>query len=431
MNNSADRRAPCDTTSSFSEIARKLGTGFASRSMMTKNQQQYHGSKIIREVLCSPGFQLDLDIRSQMETRFGRDFSRVRIHTDHVAAVSARTLSAQAYTAGSHIVFGEGRYKPATRDFMWLLAHELAHVVQQRIESSRSSLKLDDLLESLEREADWVADLIVSDRSLPRGFVFSAAPVGMIQCHDDVPCPGTKISAAPKSIYGPANEAIEIAYKEDSRNRKHGDAIFFGSQFESRRDVLVPSGAPNKKFANLLLSKLRGITAQRRPDIIDFTNRVFYEIKSADDTRKGTVQLASYYILAEEIRHEYAASTEPPWRVEYATWYPPHVLPLGGDPLNKIVCTQATDHKRFPGLILYDVRELSDDDRRRRGVRRAIDYELVDFEQGFAELLPAIRAQLPNAVRFYDVEYPNYVVIIPQDYYRAWYKKRNDQMMEK
>jgi hypothetical protein len=44
---------------------------------------------------------------------------------------------------------------------------------------------------------------------------------------------------------------------------------------------------------NLLLRHLRGIRAQRRPDIIDFTNRVFYEIKSADDTRKGTVQLAS------------------------------------------------------------------------------------------------------------------------------------------
>jgi Domain of unknown function (DUF4157) len=399
--------------------------------MIPENLQQYQGSEIIWEVLSSAGLPLDPDLRSLMEARFGRDFGRVRLHADHRAATSARALKAQAYTAGSHIVFGEGRYSPQTQESMWLLAHELVHVVQQSIELSAPPLELGNAGDLLESEADRVADLIAAGRSLPPGFAFSPAPAGLIQCHNDVPCPGTRISAAAKTIYGPANEAIEIAYKQDPNNKDHANAIFFGSQFETGRDVLLPSGAPNKKFGNLLLRRLRGISNQRRPDIIDFSSRVFYEIKSADDTRKGTVQLTSYYKVADEIRREYAAFKEPPWKVEYATWYPPHVLPLPGDPLNKIVCTQATDHKRFPGLILYDVRELGDDDKRRRGVRRAVDYELIDFEQGFAELLPTVRAELPNAVRFYDPEYPNYVVIIPQDYYRAWYKRRNDQMMEK
>lgn len=396
-----------------------------------ENPQPYHGPEAIWEVLCSAGVPLDPGPRALMESRFGRDLSRVRLHTHDRAAASARALKAQAYTAGSHIVFGEGRYGFETPECLWLLAHELVHVLQQRAEALPSSVKTVKSRDALEGEADRVADLIAAGRSLPPGFAFTAAPAGIIQCHNDVPCPGTRISAGAVSIWLPANESIEIAYKEDADNRGHANAIFFGSQFETGRDVRLPSGAPNKKFGNLLLSKLLGIKNQRRPDIIDFSSRVFYEIKSADDTRRGTVQLESYYALTDQIRRAYADS-EPPWKVEYATWYPPHVLPLPGDSLNnKIVCTQATDHKRFPGLILYDVRELDEDERRRRLQRRAVDFELWDFEEGFAELLPAIRAELPNAIRFFDPENPNHVIIVPQEFYRAWYKKRNDQMMEK
>ena len=66
-----------------------------------------------------------------MEPRFGHDFSRVRVHTDQAASRSAEALAAQAYTVGSDIVFGAGRYAPASRDGQRLLAHELAHVQQQ------------------------------------------------------------------------------------------------------------------------------------------------------------------------------------------------------------------------------------------------------------------------------------------------------------
>ncbi len=61
----------------------------------------------------------------------GADFSRVRVHTDDRAAASARAVDAHAYTVGSHIVFDRGRYAPATPAGQRLLAHELAHVVQQ------------------------------------------------------------------------------------------------------------------------------------------------------------------------------------------------------------------------------------------------------------------------------------------------------------
>jgi hypothetical protein len=64
-------------------------------------------------------------------SRFGVDFSRVRVHADAGAAESARAIGAAAYTFGSHIMFGAGRYAPGTAAGRRLLAHELAHVIQQ------------------------------------------------------------------------------------------------------------------------------------------------------------------------------------------------------------------------------------------------------------------------------------------------------------
>jgi hypothetical protein len=66
-----------------------------------------------------------------MESRFGHDFSQVRVRTDTQAAESARTIGARAYTLDKNIVFGVGQYKPETREGQQLLAHELAHVIQQ------------------------------------------------------------------------------------------------------------------------------------------------------------------------------------------------------------------------------------------------------------------------------------------------------------
>ncbi|HEY6236246.1 MAG TPA: DUF4157 domain-containing protein, partial [Candidatus Elarobacter sp.] len=67
-----------------------------------------------------------------MEPRFGRDLSDVRVHIDHHAAESARAVNALAYTVGRDVVFGAGQYAPNTNSGRQLLAHELAHVVQQR-----------------------------------------------------------------------------------------------------------------------------------------------------------------------------------------------------------------------------------------------------------------------------------------------------------
>jgi len=69
--------------------------------------------------------------RSFFEPRFGHDFAQVRVHRDNAAANSARDVAAHAYTVGRHVVFAQGRYAPESPAGRTLLAHELAHVVQQ------------------------------------------------------------------------------------------------------------------------------------------------------------------------------------------------------------------------------------------------------------------------------------------------------------
>jgi Domain of unknown function (DUF4157)/Putative peptidoglycan binding domain len=152
---------------------------------------------IVHEVLRSPGQPLDRHTRAFMESRFGHafspaplraapaaqtklvvgeagdqfeqqadrmaetvmqmpeprtvsksrprgvaDFSHVRLHTGARAAESARTVNAKAYTVGHEVVFGEGHYRPETSEGRKLLAHELAHTVQQASTESRAIAQL-------------------------------------------------------------------------------------------------------------------------------------------------------------------------------------------------------------------------------------------------------------------------------------------------
>jgi hypothetical protein len=66
-----------------------------------------------------------------MEAGFGRDLSDVRIHTDASAASAAALLQAAAFTTGRDIYFSESGFAPATYEGRHLLAHEIAHTIQQ------------------------------------------------------------------------------------------------------------------------------------------------------------------------------------------------------------------------------------------------------------------------------------------------------------
>ena len=80
--------------------------------------------------LTEPGRPLDASVRSDLERRYGQDLGAVRVHTDGGAPRSAQDVDALAYTVGQHVVFGAGAYAPESPRGRYLLAHELAHVVQ-------------------------------------------------------------------------------------------------------------------------------------------------------------------------------------------------------------------------------------------------------------------------------------------------------------
>ena len=83
-------------------------------------------SRIVREVLASPGRPLGERLRHELEPLFSHDFSGVRVHADSRADASCRAVEAEAYTVGEHIAFAEGRYRPESREGLRLLGHELA-----------------------------------------------------------------------------------------------------------------------------------------------------------------------------------------------------------------------------------------------------------------------------------------------------------------
>ena len=77
------------------------------------------------------GAALDARSRAFFEPRFDRPLGDVRVHADAEAGRAARDLRARAFTVGPHVVFAAGEYDPASDRGRTLLAHELAHVVQQ------------------------------------------------------------------------------------------------------------------------------------------------------------------------------------------------------------------------------------------------------------------------------------------------------------
>ena len=114
--------------------------------------------RLVTEVLRTAAQPLRPQTLLTMSRAFGHDFSGVRVHTDHAAAASASALNAAAYTVGSDIVFAWGRYAPGEDAGNRLLAHELAHVVQQSGASAATAadagLGIESPGQGLETEAD-------------------------------------------------------------------------------------------------------------------------------------------------------------------------------------------------------------------------------------------------------------------------------------
>ncbi|HEX7288141.1 MAG TPA: DUF4157 domain-containing protein [Candidatus Angelobacter sp.] len=158
---------------------------------------------IVDEVLRSSGRALDPATRSDMESSFGHDFSKVRVHTDNKAAQSAQQVNADAYTVGQSIVFNAGHYSPHLAEGKQLLAHELSHVVQQsRLEGSPlpASIAVGSQNDPLEGEADTMAAAALNGRSRPASTAGAAAGVLQRQPAGPTPAPTTEFSGCDPAL---------------------------------------------------------------------------------------------------------------------------------------------------------------------------------------------------------------------------------------
>ncbi|MFN2417705.1 MAG: DUF4157 domain-containing protein [Candidatus Limnocylindria bacterium] len=140
------------------------------------------GHAHVDDALASPGRPLDRSTRRSMEARFGYDFSRVRVHDDASAAKTAEGIDAAAFTVGDHIALVGGHSGTSER----LLAHELAHVVQQGSRGARLQRKAEPAISApsdpAEREADETADCVIA--GLPATLRGTPGGVADVQRHE-------------------------------------------------------------------------------------------------------------------------------------------------------------------------------------------------------------------------------------------------------
>jgi hypothetical protein len=137
-----------------------------------------------------------------LQTCFGHEFGRVRVHTDRRAAESARAVSARAYTVGTHIVFGEGEYRPDTPDGRRLLAHELVHVLQQHGSREVREASVGPVDGPAEREAALIAGRVASGGAA--GGIGHTVPVATLQRQPDDSDPAPGPAQTPPALWDPA-----------------------------------------------------------------------------------------------------------------------------------------------------------------------------------------------------------------------------------
>jgi uncharacterized protein DUF4157 len=111
----------------------------------------------------SGGAPVDSNMRERVESSTGAQLSNVSVHTGPESNAAADALGTRAYTSGNQIHFASGQYAPATPDGQHLIAHELAHTVQQRGGSGlQAKGRVSEPGDAAEGEADRIADAVLS-----------------------------------------------------------------------------------------------------------------------------------------------------------------------------------------------------------------------------------------------------------------------------
>lgn len=284
------------------------------------------------------GQPLDPVTQSFFETRFGRNFSQVRVYTDARAAESANTMNANAYTAGRNIVFGAGKYAPATRTGKSLLAHELTHTIQpgdairRQVIPSRQDLDsltpvttkrlykdgsftsqlLNEISGAFTKAAAFhnaaTAQQIIDALEASDTFVKVAAALDTYYARDDTPditvthgFAGTKFVPAGVSFaYMKEDKTKYLSEDKDLIFIDYKDPFIWGS--DPQQTVLFASGiiheathAYNTRITKVVRSGLRGLLQEEKR-----TRET--EIKSLEEIKANTADHALLVELDKQIK---------------------------------------------------------------------------------------------------------------------------------
>jgi len=171
------------------------------------------------------GQALPASVRAYFEPRMGANFGRVRIHTDTKAANLSADMSARAFTVGKDVFFGHREYQPGTSSGRHLLAHELAHVMQQSKAAPSSDSMIQRRTEDdLRKEAD-----LPSDRQTPGRLAEletksrQQADQAFQQAAGDIPLPEGSLGRGNAIIDHVKHEADRL---ESARANGYQDAVF-------------------------------------------------------------------------------------------------------------------------------------------------------------------------------------------------------------
>lgn len=354
------------------------------------------------------GHALDGMTRSRMEAAFGSSFEGVRVHDDSGAAMTARKLDAHAFTLGQHIAFASGAYRPGTRAGDDLLAHELAHTIQQRgaapLLSRKNAGGCAELAENVDEQRDEnskagrLAHTQIQTHFKKSLFSEVALPRATKEKRD-VDCPDPKTPYGYMDLFLPNIKRTQIGEIKSIDGAKY--AVPDVDHYRKRADELAGRLTIGKPCAT-----------EKPQDQKDVTwDKNVFQGKIAKGTRPEFVGLDSVIDAAN----------------------PTRLGPFLGNPLKKLSCI-----RKDGGAVLYwCTKGDKDDDEKKKKKQKQVDVvakpekeqkkkkvpvQIVSRHPAFQEMYERIAAR--EAPPGHD-----FVVAIDADFYDQRVKQFNDQAM--
>jgi hypothetical protein len=284
------------------ECKKKKGAGLQRRAI---GSGPAIAPRIVHDVLRTPGQPLDAATRAFMEPRFAYDFSKVRVHADGRADESARAVSAEAYTVGQDIVFGEGQYTPRTESGRKLVAHELAHVVQQsapgfssNFRQSSGEIPVGSPADESEQHADTVANGVLrtgSAQSIDSGLTSQAILRRQTAATGDKDPDRDKILAVANRAGDPTSRAWELVWRMLSRYFpeyvKRVAGVAYRENEPSVRVDVTDSGPKDKKVQSAIVAVgkkfMDGISDDSLRGKIEELASALSSLRAAPDPKAG------------------------------------------------------------------------------------------------------------------------------------------------